>query len=137
MPPSLQNYHDLSYYTLAHPDPRFIHQYIVDAYTAQTADEKTKPIAITFALIGLYLAVEKKYSGREVQLAHMKLANQRKAWPTFKLPEQRGEITVSDVLKVPAGPKRDEAIYNWCVSVWEACRECRQQVIYLTEKELY
>ncbi len=51
-------YNELSYYTLSHPDPAFIHQNIVDAYTAQHAGQDTKPIAITFALIGLYLSVE-------------------------------------------------------------------------------
>ena len=48
-------YHELSAYTLSHPDPSFIHQYVVDAFAAQTADENTKPIALTFALVGLYL----------------------------------------------------------------------------------
>ena len=27
-------FHELSFYTLAHPDPAFIHQHIVDAYAA-------------------------------------------------------------------------------------------------------
>lgn len=30
-----QAYYELSYYTLAHPDPNFIHQHIVDAFGAQ------------------------------------------------------------------------------------------------------
>lgn len=28
-------FHELSFYTLSHPDPSFIHQHSVDAYTAQ------------------------------------------------------------------------------------------------------
>jgi hypothetical protein len=56
----LEQYNELSYYTLGHPDKKyFIHQHLVDAYTAQKADENTKPIAITFDLVGLYLYVEK------------------------------------------------------------------------------
>lgn len=50
---------ELAYYTFAHPDPPFIHQHLVDAFAAETADESTKPMKITFALIGLYLHVEK------------------------------------------------------------------------------
>ncbi len=73
-----EKYNELSYYTLAHTDPSFIHQHIVDAYAAQHADENTKSITLTFALVGLYLHIEKKYSGKEVQRAHMQLANQRK-----------------------------------------------------------
>ena len=33
-----EQYNELSYYTLLHGDPSFIHQHIVDAYIAQTAD---------------------------------------------------------------------------------------------------
>lgn len=59
-------FNELSYYTLSHGDPAFIHQYIVDAYAAQHADEKSKPITVAFALIGLYLHIEKHYSGKQV-----------------------------------------------------------------------
>lgn len=40
-------YNELSFYTLAHPDQLyFIHQHIVDAQTAQTADATTKQVSI-------------------------------------------------------------------------------------------
>ena len=48
-------YHELCYYTLTLGDPAFIHQHVVDAFAAQQADEQTKPIKVTFALVGLYL----------------------------------------------------------------------------------
>jgi hypothetical protein len=57
---SLEPFDELSFYTLAHPDPAFIHQHIVDASIAQTANEDTKPIAVAFSLIGLCLYLEKK-----------------------------------------------------------------------------
>ncbi len=50
-----EKYYELAYYTLSHPDPAFIHQHAVDAFTAQNANAGSKPISITFALIGLYL----------------------------------------------------------------------------------
>ena len=129
-------YHELSYYTLAHPDPSFIHQHIVDAYTAQCADEGTKPIAVAFALIGLQLYVEQNRSGKGVQLAHMKLAKRRKAWPKFNLPRQRGTIIVSDVLAAPTGDERDEMIRRWCVSVWDAWADSHAQVRVLLQEAL-
>jgi len=46
-----EKYYELSCYTLAHPDPQFIHQHVVDAFMAQTADQNTKSIGITFALM--------------------------------------------------------------------------------------
>ena len=121
-------YNELCFYTLAHQDPAFIHQHVVDAFAAQTADGNTKPIKITFALVGLYLHVEKQFSGRQVQLAHMKLGREKETWPTFQLPKERGAVSVTDVLAAPAGPERDRMIHRWCSSVWEAYRDNRQVI---------
>jgi len=123
-----EKYHELAYYTLAHPDPEFIHQYIVDAYAAQTANAQTKPIKLAFALAGLYLHIEKKYSGKEVQLAHMKMAKNRKNWPVFEMPENRGEIRVSDVVQTKPGRDRDMMIEKWIISVWNAYQNCHAEV---------
>jgi hypothetical protein len=127
-------YNELSYYTLAHPDPAFIHQHIVDAFAAQTADENTRPVKITFALAGLYLHIEKGFTGRQVQLAHMQLARKKEPWPVFSLPAHRGAITVADVLATPAGPARDGMIHQWCLSVWETFGENRPAVVSLLSR---
>jgi hypothetical protein len=131
-----EQYHALACYSLAHPRASFIHQHVVDAYAAQHVTEKTKPIATAFALIGLYLHVEKGWSGREVQRAHMKLARKRKIWPKFELPDQLGDVTVSEVLAAPLGRLRDEAIDRWCAAVWSAWRGGRDQVRALVRAEL-
>ena len=136
MPPGLSPqdaYNELAYYTLSHQDPAFIHQNLVDAFTAQNANEKTKPIAVAFALIGLYLHLEKGYTGKQVQRAHMQLAKQQKSWPAFELPKARGNITAFDVLAVQPGKLRDEMIRNWCVSVWSAFEQSRERVIGLLQ----
>ncbi len=125
-------YSQLSFYTLNHPDPIFfIHQYVVDAYAAQHADENSKPIKIAFALIGLYLFAEKNYTGKEVQLAHMQLAKEKREYPKFILPQKRGEVTVADVLNIKAGSDRDEMIKKWAKSVWQAFIDNRSQIINL------
>ncbi len=115
--------HELSYYTLSKNDPDFIHQYCVDAYAAQTASETSKPIQVVFALVGLYLHLEKHYSGKEVQQAHTRLAKHKHALPSYVLPSQRGAITASDVMRVEPGPARDAMIQKWMASVWEAWRD--------------
>ncbi len=130
-------FYELSYYTTAHPDPVFIHQYVVDAFAAQYANETTKPITITFALVGLYLHVEKNFTGKEVQKAHMKLAKHKKLWPKFNLPKNRGNITIYDVIAAPKGSKRDEAIVEWCADVWVAYKESHKQVVSLVRRELW
>lgn len=131
-----EQYHELCFYTLAHADISFIHQYVVDAYFAQIADEHTKPISITFALAGLYLFIEKNYTGRQVQEVHTKMSKNKRAWPIFTLPKNRGDINVTDVLAKPAGQERDEMIRKWCASVWEAYHENRPTVISLLQTEL-
>jgi hypothetical protein len=50
------------------------HQYAVDAWAAKHASAAAPPIRTTFALVGLYLACERAFTRREVQLAHMRLA---------------------------------------------------------------
>ncbi len=56
-------YDQLASYTLELRDPEFIHQHIVDVYAVQHSGPGTKPIAIVFGLIGLYLYVEKEFHG--------------------------------------------------------------------------
>jgi hypothetical protein len=129
-------YSELACYTLVHPDPSFIHQYIVDAYAAQHADECSKPISVAFALAGLYLHLERQYSGRAVQQAHMQLAKQKKLWPRFPLPTFRGEMTVADVVQAEPGSARDEAIDRWSASVWAAWSDSHEQVAAWVKSEL-
>ncbi len=128
-----QAYAELQCYTLARTDPRFIHQYVVDAWAAQHAEETTKPIGLTFALIGLYLHLERGFSGRQVQRAHLDLARRPQRWPSFSLPDRRGCKTAVGVMSAPAGLERDRAIDAWCASVWEAFGDSRQAVIELLE----
>ena len=116
-------YEELASYTLTHDGAEFIHQHVVDAFTAQSATPATKPIALTFALIGLYLHVERGLTGRQVQCAHMMLARRRRDWPALALPEFRGSMTALDVIGAPAGAERDRVIDAWCAAVWEAYRE--------------
>jgi hypothetical protein len=127
----LDAYHQLCAYTVTHRDPAFIHQHVVDAFTAQTADQHTKPIAITFGLLGLYLHIERHFTGKQVQQAHQYLARHKRAWSTFGLPQERGSITALNVLTQPAGVARDEAIHAWCESVWDAFLDVQRPVTEL------
>jgi hypothetical protein len=111
--------------------PGFILQHVADASTVQTATADTKPIGILFGLVGLYLRVEKQFSGSEVQAAHTELARKKREWPKVSLPDNRGSITVADVLAADAGSERDRAIDDWCKSVWSACIVNREMLMDL------
>ena len=121
-------YRELCAYTLTHGDPTFIHQHVVDAWAAQHAHAGSKPIGVCFALVGLYLHVEKGRTGREVQQAHMVLAKIPETWPVGALPLARGSLTVIDVMSKAEGPDRDAAISRWAASVWAAFAESRPSI---------
>ncbi|HEX8726189.1 MAG TPA: DUF5946 family protein [Gemmatimonadaceae bacterium] len=121
-------YEELQFYTLGLRDGAFIHQHVVDAWAAQHATADGKPISLTFALVGLYLHLERGFTGRAVQLAHMAMAKTKHDWPRFALPAERGAVTAQDVMAAAPGAARDRAIDTWCASVWEAYRESHRAV---------
>jgi hypothetical protein len=127
-------YDELRCYTLGLQDAQFVHQHVVDAWTAQHADRDTRPIALTFALVGLYLRAERGFSGREVQRVHAELARRRGNWPVFPLPAARGPITVVEVLEAAPGAARAAAIHAWCASVWAAYATNHAAVAQLLER---
>jgi hypothetical protein len=132
-PKHAQQRDELMAWTMSLSDAAFVHQHVVDAWAAQHADEHSKPIGVAFALIGLYLHVEKGFTGREVQRVHMRLSQPhgrgagRKDWPRFELPPQRGDVTVREVMAVPDWD-RVAAIDRWCRSVWDAWGDSHAQV---------
>jgi len=125
-------YDEVYVYTMGRPG--FILQHVVDAFAAQTAEAGSKPIGVVFGLVGLYLHVEKNFSGRQVQEAHVLLARQKREWPRIDLPADRGSMTVLDVLSAPAGTERDSAIDDWCRSVWAAFSANRERIAGLLKK---
>jgi len=128
---------ELAQYTLTHRGPSFIHQHFVDAYGASHVGNVSKPIMGVFSLAGLYLFLEKGYTGREVQLAHMRMAGGKKDWPRFNPPTRRSPLTIANVLNADEGPSRDEALANWCRSVWQSWSADHSQITQLVEARLY
>ena len=115
MDPMRAAYDEVYVYTIGRPG--FVLQHVVGAFVVQTANGDTKPMGVVFGLVGLYLHLKKQFSGRQVQEVHMKLGRRKREWPEINLPKDRGSMTVVDVLAVPAGAERDQAIDNWCRSV--------------------
>lgn len=129
MDPRREAYDEVYAYTMGRAG--FILQHVVDAYAAQTATDDSKPLGVIFALVGLYLHVEKRFTGAEVQKVHMRMAREKRQWPAITLPRKRGSVTAEDVLAVREGGARDDAIEEWCRSVWSAFRDNRQAIVEL------
>jgi hypothetical protein len=130
-----QAYHLLLAYSFE-PAHYLVHQHVVDAYAAQTADEQTKPITLVFALAGLYLHFEKGMTGPEAQQAHICMANSRKDWPRLPLVSERGAMTASDVVQYTSGPERDAAIEQWAKCVWDAWQPVHAEISRLVAATL-
>jgi hypothetical protein len=136
MPTDQELFDELCFYTMSLRDPFFLHQNAVDAFAAQHVEEDTKPIKTVFALIGLYLTLEKGFTGRQVQLAHMRLAKHRKDWPKLPPTSESTSITVANALAAEPGPAREHAIREWCQSVWQTWQPHRETIVRLAQDEL-
>ncbi len=127
-------YSEVSAYTLMRGDVGFIHQHAVDTYLAQHVGEQTRPIGVAFALIGLYFACERGYTGRQVQHLHMLLAQRPNVWPHFDPPPSAGSMTVLEVIQAQPGEERDAALMRWAQSVWAAWSREHERVKKLFER---
>lgn len=89
------------------------------------------------SLIGLYLAVERGFTGRQVQNAHMKLAKKAgkgAEWPRLEPPERTWKITVSDVMNAEAENSRKEMIKKWAETVWKSWGHQHDRIRTLCEE---
>jgi hypothetical protein len=123
-------YHDLCGRTLTTLDRRFPHQFVVDAYAIQHATQDGKPIGILYPLVGMYLATEQDWNGREVQLGHQALAvdKPKEGWPRIELPPVRWKLNLAEVL----GNLQEGAFYDvlrdWVVATWEDLPTVHDQI---------
>jgi hypothetical protein len=119
---------ELSAYHLTVLDTTFIHQLVTDVYGAQHSGGITRNITTAFSLIGLYLTLEKGYSGWQVQQAHLELAARQKEWPRLEPPCQTGRLTVLDVLLEDEGRDREERLWEWAGEVWHSWQHSHEWV---------
>ena len=94
----IQLYHELSANFIMSPDVTFVPNMRLTHMVLQHSGNRVKNIRTAFSLIGLYLAVEREYTGRQVQHAHMELAKRNIKWSSFILPIRPYALSVADVL---------------------------------------
>jgi hypothetical protein len=119
-------FHELAFYTLSHPDQTyFIHQLIVDAYGAQHLDKNSKKISVGATLLGLYWKNELGFTGKEVQLEHMRLGKKMGELKIASFPKEKAKINVAEVLEAA---DKDEAIRMWNAAVWDMWKKEHQSI---------
>ncbi len=129
-------YDRLAAFTQSRGDKDFIHQIAVDAYTAQHLGPEVKPIGGTFALVGLFLAFERGYTGRQVQLAHMALGKTKRDWPRFEPSKGTAKLTVADALRGLDEKNYRDRINAWGKAVWDLWKPEHGHVAALVNKFL-
>lgn len=112
------------------------HQRMVDAYAAQHPGADGPRITLAFALIGLFLAIERGWRGDEVRDAHQALARQHREWPRFESPTARGSLTVFDVALAGSVEAHAAAVEDWSAAVWSAWRPAHEAVATLVDRLL-
>jgi hypothetical protein len=118
----------LAAWTLTLADPSFPHQHAVDAYAAQHVGPESRPIQAVFALCGICLALEHGATGRQVQLAHMKMGKARLDWPAWVPRTRQFDLTVKDLLRIPEGKDRLSALRPWMECAWSAWSHEQEEV---------
>ena len=113
------------------------HQLLVDTYGAQHVGEGTPRIGPAFALIGLYLALERGWDGLAVRDAHRALARAHRDWPSF-LPAPRFQdgLTVADLTLAGSPEAHVEVLRAWAGEVWAGWADRQESVRALTAARL-
>jgi hypothetical protein len=111
------------------------HQTCVDAYGAQHTGAMTPAITTAFALIGLYLVLERGLAGYQVREAHSYLAQRGLSWPRYDRPPAAGKVTIVDVHGA-ATAAHGELVLRWGSSVWTAWEHTHEAIRTVSDREL-
>ena len=112
-----------------------LHQLTVDTYAAQHSGGSVPLITTAFALIGLYLAVEKNVPGLEVGAAHKRFADRRRSWPRFIAPTTaRWPMTILDIALAESAHAHQTAVEAWAAAVWRGWRDHHAAIAALTRQ---
>ena len=125
----LQLFHELSFYSLAHPNKEyFIHQHVVDAYAVQYLNPETKIIKSVYGLLGLCLFLEYDFTGKEVQNVHVSLSSDKSDWPKIQYAVEPIDFSIQSIMNASEGKERDQKIRQWCEEVWKAHKVNQQPI---------
>jgi hypothetical protein len=95
-------------------------------------------MTVCFALNGLYLVLERGWSGIRARGAHGHLARTvaREDWPSFEPPTVGGPLTVLDVALSADPAAQAVAVEAWGRSVWASWSHVHDVVRGMTDRQL-
>jgi hypothetical protein len=117
------------------------HQLTVDAYGAQHAGPPGgRRSYVAYSLAGLYLALERGWTGIQVRSFHAKMGRPDTTWPELRRPLSTGVLTVADVVaagaRLASADGHAETVERWARSVWDAWADQHEAVRALTHRLL-
>lgn len=112
-------------------DPAYfeVHHRTVDAYSVQHPGSPTKHNikSVVVHLIGLYAGLERQLPRQQVAKL-MDGATKQIEFDWLNPPENRGDITVADVLKAQSAEEHRQLVPRWAREAWMAWSDHHQQV---------
>ena len=108
----------------------------VDTYAAQHSGDQTSALSLAFALIRLFLALERGASGLDVRTAHQKLARRNITWPRLERPLSVGSLTVQALADVASPQAYADQVQSWAADVWDAWGARHDEVAELVRQHL-
>jgi hypothetical protein len=106
-----------------------VHHLTVDAYSVQhpgtPSRHNTKSVVVH--LIGLFAGLEQQLSQQKVAKL-MDGATQKIKFEWLDPPQNRGDITVADVLKAQSAVEHEKLVHQWARESWSAWSDYHRQV---------
>jgi Family of unknown function (DUF5946) len=104
------------------PDYRAVHQVLVDAYAAQHAggSSRREVQSVSLCLMTLCLFVEDGVDPAQGPALHKEMVAHRPDFTWLAPPDQRGLMTVADVLSARDADEHRRLVREWGREVWRA-----------------
>ncbi len=112
------------------------HQLLVDTYGAQHVGPRSPAITGAFGLIGLYLTLERGWTGLRVRAAHQALAARYRDWPLLGRPPEAASMTVQDLAFAGTPAEYVEVLHDWAGTVWASWRREHPRIAELVRERL-
>ena len=108
-------------------DPKYfrLHRLSVDTYAVQHpgVDGPQARNSVGIHLSRLELVLVRGWPIERANDAMLSLTAKKRDYPWLTPPEQRGEVTVKDVLVARDAPEHEAAVTRWAHSAWKAWAE--------------
>jgi uncharacterized protein DUF5946 len=95
-----------------------VHQLTVDSYAVQHPGGRHPDKSVAVHLSGMHLMLDRGVAPTTATRLLQRLADSRPDWPHFPPPENRGFLTIGDVVRSGSLEAHVESVRKWAREVW-------------------